>query len=133
MIISNWTQGKAPQPWRVNVPDILGDAWLHLVMCLVLSLDSRPIYGYPYEEFEACKSVAVKGKKEILRRLAPGHLYEWEAVLTSGVTSLVVKNLVSNGVPGEPDIPSTYLEYLDQLVRPSCFECFNSKRYRSIH
>ena len=117
IITSDLTQGKAPQPWEMKIPDALGDAWLHLVMCLVLCADDQSHRYEVDEEFRACKSAVIRSKEEILWSLAPNPLQEREAVLPLGITSLVAKNLVNHGVAGQPDITSTYLEYLNHLVR----------------
>ena len=128
----DWTQEKAPQPWKVKFPDILAHAWLHLVMALVLSVDNGS-YSAIDREFQAIRRAVAKGRDEILRSLAPNSLYELEAVLPLGITSLIVKNLVGHGVPGQPDIASTYLEYLDRLVRETRFTYFRNESYWPIH
>ena len=112
------TQGTALPPWKINVPDTFGDAWLHLVMGLVLSVDWQ--YAEDNEavqEFEAFRLAVIKGREEILQNLAPDPLEEKQAVLPLGVISIIIRNLVNNGIPGQPDTTSTYLEYLDRLVR----------------
>ena len=112
------TQGTGPPPWRINVPDTFGDAWLHLVMGLVLSADSKYTKEIKiFREFEAFRLAVIKGRKEILQNLAPDPMEEKQAVLSLGVISIVIRNLVNNGVPGQPDPTSIYLEYLDRLVR----------------
>ena len=108
----------------MKIPDVLGDAWLHLIMSLVQRVDHHSREAD--EELEACHRAVSKGREEILQSLAPDPLGEREAVLSSGVASLVVQNLVYHGVPGQPDIHSTYFEYLDQLVRRARFECFEN-------
>lgn len=119
------TQGRAPPPWRINVPDIYVDAWLHLVMGLVLSADSKYAEeNEVFEEFKAFRLAVITGRKEILQNLAPGSLEEKQAVLSLGVISIVIRNLVNNGVPGQPDTTSIYLEYLDRLVRQYCCDDF---------
>lgn len=115
---SDLTQGTAPPPWTIDIPDIFGEAWLHLVMGLVLSVDWR--YAKNNEasqEFAAFRLAVIKGRKEILQNLAPHPLEEKQAVLSLGIISIVISNLVDNGIPGQPDTESTYLEYLDRLVR----------------
>ncbi len=122
------TQGTAPPPWRIHVPDTFGDAWLHLVMGLVLSGDRQYArYRGAYQEFEAFELAVIKGRKEILRNLAPNPLEEKQAVLSLGVMSIVIRNLVDNGVPGQPDTASTYYEYLDHLVRQQRFHDSKNK------
>ena len=121
---SELTQGKAPQPWRMKIPDVLGDAWLHLVMCLVLGANG--LYSKAIDELKACKRAVSRGREEILQRLAPHSMNEREAALPLGVASLIVQNLVNHGVPRQPDVLSTYSEYLDQLVRRVRFECFKN-------
>ena len=123
-ITSEMTQGKAPQPWKMKIPEVLGDAWLHLVMCLVLGVISD--YGKASEELKACKRAVSRGREEILQGLAPDPMLEREAALPLGVASLIVQNLVNHGVPRQPDVFSTYSEYLDQLVRRARFECFKN-------
>ena len=80
-----------------------------------------------YQEFEAFKLAVIKGRKEILRNLAPDPLEEKQAVLSLGVMSIVIRNLVDNGVPGQPDTASTYCEYLDHLVRQQRFHDSKNK------
>ena len=112
------TQGTVPPPWRINVPDIFGDAWLHLVMGLVLSANWQHAEdNEAFQEFDAFRLAVIKGREEILQNLAPDPLEEKQVVLSLGVTSIVINNLVNNGVPGQPDTTSTYLEYLNRLVR----------------
>ena len=114
----DWTQGKAPPPWRMNIPDIFGDAWLHLVMGLVLSVDWQyALNDEASQEFEAFRLAVVTGKKEILRNLAPDPLEEKQVVLSLGVVSIIIRNLVNNGAPGQPDTTSVYSKYLERLVR----------------
>ena len=112
----NGTQGTAPPPWRINIPDIFGDAWLHLVMSLVLSTDWHAKDYEPFREFQAFIIAMNEGRDEILHNLAPDPLEEKQAVLSVGVISIFISNLVGNGIPGQPDTTSTYLEYLDRLV-----------------
>ena len=112
------TQGTAPPPWRINVPDTFGDAWLHLVMGFVLSVDSKDSREIEiFREFEAFREAVIKGRKEILQNLAPDPMEEKQAVLSLGVISIVIRNLVNSGVPGQPDPTLIYFEYLDRLVR----------------
>ena len=109
-------QGTAPPPWRINIPDVFGDAWLHLVMGLVLSTTWKSNKHEIFHEFQLFRLAVIKGSNEILHNLAPDPLEEKQAVLSLGVISIVISNLVSNGVPGQPDTTPTYLEYLDRLV-----------------
>lgn len=110
--------------WEMKIPDVLGDAWLHLIMSLVQRVDHHS--REPDEELKACHRAVSKGREETLQSLAPDPLDERGAVLSSGVASLVVQNLVYHGVPGQPGIHSTYFEYLDQSVRRASFECFEN-------
>ena len=116
---SEWTQGKAPPPWRMRIPDVLGDAWIHLIMFFVLgnSLEAALESDYLTEAVS-------RGRKEILRSLAPQTLRELEAVPPFGIASLIVNNLANYGVPGQPDVTSTYLKYLDKLVRQAQWKTF---------
>ena len=87
-------------------------------MGLVLSADRR--YAKDFEkmqEFEAFRLAVIKGRNEIHQALAPDLSEEKQAVLSLGVMSIVIRNFVDNGVPSQPDTTSTYLEYLDRLVR----------------
>ena len=87
-------------------------------MGLVLSLDlPYAKYNEAFGEFEAFKQAVIKGKEEILQNLAPDPVEEQQAVLSLGVISIIIRNLVNNGVPGQPDTTSIYLKYLDRLVR----------------
>ena len=122
------TQGPAPPPWRINVPDIYGDAWLHLVMGLVLSADWPHATEHEvFLEFDAVNLALIKGREEILQNLAPDSLEEKQVVHSLGVMSIIIRNLVNNGVPGQPGIISIYLEYLDRLVRQLRFDNFMNK------
>ena len=124
----DWTQGAAPPPWKMNVPDIFGDAWLHLVMSLVLSVEWQyAMSDEASQEFEAFRLAVIKGKEEILRHLAPAPLEEKQVVLSLGIVSIVIRNLVNNGAPGQPDTTSVYSKYLEQLVRRSLFDTFTNK------
>ena len=116
VLTGDWTQGKAPPPWRMKIPDILGDAWLHLVMFFVLSLDDDK-FNEADSELGYVITAVSRGRKEILQSLAPQPLQELEAVLPFGIASLIVKNLVNHGVPRQRDLASIYLEYLKKLVR----------------
>ena len=99
----------------MKIPDILGDAWFHLITYLVLNLDDN---GYrAFRELDYFMTAVSRGRQEILQSLAPQPLRELEAVLPLGIASLVFNNLINHGIPGQPDIASTYFEYLDQLVR----------------
>lgn len=87
-------------------------------MGLVLSIDSRYTKNdEASQEFVAFRLAVIKGRKEILQNLAPHPLEEKQAVLALGVMSIVISNLVDNGIPGQPDTESIYLEYLNRLVR----------------
>ena len=115
---SDQTQGTAPPPWTIDVPDIFGEAWLHLVMGLVLSVDWQYAkHDEAFQEFAAFRLAVIKGRKEVLQNLAPHPLGEKQAVLSLGVISIVISNLVDDGIPGQPDIDITYLNYLNLLVR----------------
>ena len=122
-LTSEWTQGRAPSPWAMKIPDILGDAWLHLVMFFVLSLDNDNFLEAD-SELDYVITAVSRGRKEILQSLAPQPLRELEAVLPFGIASLVINNLVNHGVPGQPNVASTYSKYLDKLVRQTRCEIF---------
>ena len=112
------TQGTAPPPWTIDVPDVFGDAWLHLVMGLVLSVDWQYAkHDEAFQEFQAFRLAVIKGREEVLQNLAPDPLEGKEAILSQGIISICISNLVNNGVPGQPDTTSTYIEYLNRLVR----------------
>ena len=113
----DWAQGIAPPPWRINIPDIFGEAWLHLVMGLVLSIDMHHGSYEASREFEAFRQAIIKGRRDILQELAPDPLEDNQAVLSSGLMSSIIGNLVNSGVPAQADTTSTYLEYLDRLIR----------------
>ena len=85
-------------------------------MSLVLSTEWHAKDSEPFQEFQAFRKAMKKGRDEILHNLAPDPLEEKQAVLSVGVISIVISNLVSNGIPGQPDTTSIYLEYLDRLV-----------------
>lgn len=113
--------------WKMKIPDVLGDAWLHLIMSLVQRVHHHSREAD--EELKACHRAVSKGREEILQSYP---LDEREAVLSSGVASLVVQNLIYHGVSGQPDIHSTYFEYLDRLVRRARFECFENGKCEPI-
>ena len=115
VLTSDWTQGKAPPPWRMKIPHVLGDAWLHIIF-LMLSLDDDKFYKASLELDYIIRAVS-RGRKEILQSLAPQPLEKLEAVLPFGIASLVFHNLINHGVSGQPDVASIYLEYLKKLVR----------------
>ena len=115
ILTSDWTQGKAPPPWRMKIPDVLGDAWLHLIMFFVLSLDDDLYLARTELSYSA--TAVSRGREEILRSLAPQSLREMEAVTPLGIASLVFENLINQGVPGQPDVAFTYFKYLEKLVR----------------
>ena len=87
-------------------------------MGLVLSTDWQYAdHDEAFQEFDEFSLSVIKGREQILQNLAPTPLEEKEAVLSQGVLSIVTRNLVTNGVPSQPDTTSTYLKYLDRLVR----------------
>ena len=87
-------------------------------MGLVLSVDLQYAKNdEASQEFAAFRLAVIKGRKKVLQTLAPHPLEEKQAVLSLGVISIVISNLVDNGLPGQPDPKSTYLEYLGRLVR----------------
>ena len=117
------TQGTAPPPWTIDVPDVFGDAWLHLVMGLVLSVDWQYAeHDEAFHEFEAFRLAVIKGRLAVLQNLAPDPLEDKQAILSLGIILICISNLVNHGVPGQPDTTSTYIEYLDRLVRQQRFD-----------
>ena len=97
-------------------------------MGLVLSSDRKYAEdNEAFQEFEAFRLAVIEGRKEILQNLEPDSFEEKQAVLSLGVMSIIIRNLVDNGVPGQPDTTSIYLEYLDRLVRQQRFDNFMNK------
>ena len=122
------TKGTAPLPLTIKVPGVFGDAWLSLVMGLVMSTDWRYADNNDaFREFHDFSFAVIEGRNEILENLAPNPLEEKEAVLSLGVMSIITRNLVTNGVLGQPDTTSTYIRYLGRLVRQYRFDDFMNK------
>ena len=57
-ITSDWTQGESPQPWKMKIPDVLGDAWLHLIISLVQRVDHH--YHKAYKELKGLPPSSVQ-------------------------------------------------------------------------
>ena len=60
-----------------------------------------------YRELEVFRLAVIKGREEVLQKLAPDSLEEQDAVLSLGIMSLVIKNLLKNSLPGQSDITTT--------------------------
>ena len=121
----------------MKVPNVLGDAWMHLIMFFVLHLNKDSSRKALDERNRFIRAMS-RGREQILQSLAPQPLRELEAVLPLGIASLVVNNLVNHGVPvinnlvnhgvpNQPNVASTYSEYLNRLVRQSRSEIYMNR------
>lgn len=86
-------------------------------MYFVLRTAERgPDRNLAYKQLGRCRNLVVKAGKELLRNITNTSLQEQEAALPLGIMSLIVRKLLKDVTLGQPDVCSTYYEYLKKLV-----------------
>lgn len=116
-IASDLSQGRGLLPWNVALPNEFGQAWLHLVMHFVFGA-MEPSIGYfssSYNESNKCDALLSKGQEELMTTMVNTPLQDREAVLPLGIVSSIVLKLLRDVTHGQPDVCSTYYEYLQKL------------------
>ena len=105
-----------PSPGSLNLPIELSRAWIHLVTFLTLVV-AKARNRIIEAELNKCQHTLESGRRKLFQMRALRPLHEFEAVLPSGMLSLIVKKLVGSVTDGSPDIEDTYFAYVTQLVR----------------
>ena len=115
-ITSELSDGRAPLPGKITLPNNFGEAWLHLV--LGFTAIYAEAYDTVHEELNSCYLLLSKGRKDLKESLFPGTLQDKEAVLPLGIVSLLAKAVLrdTRNLTGLPDICKTYDEYISTLV-----------------
>ena len=84
-------------------------------MFFILSINNNHLGAFG--ELVRFRELAYGSRLELLKSLTQESLHDQEAVLSFGVTSLVVKNLLEDVTSDLPNIESTYAGHLEKLVR----------------
>ncbi len=110
------SQRKWPVPLNFALPDIFGEAWLHLMASLAALVADE--VRMAEKHLVACRRCLLKGRKEMMRALTSEHLHNKEAVLPLGILSKTIQNLLSEGIhtPGSRTVGDIYNDFFHQLV-----------------
>ena len=107
-------QLQVPSPFESVMSEHLLEAWVHLVMFLVLSAAKQ--HRQAFSELVRFRDLAYGDREELMRSLAPISLHCREAVLPFGIISMLVKNLLKDVTLTAPNITDVYIEAFDKLV-----------------
>lgn len=109
-------QGRWPLPLDFPLPDIFGEAWLHLVASLTALVANE--FRKAGSHLFACCDCLFDGRNEMMRSLTSEPLHDKEAVLPMGILSKAIQNLLSEGIhtSGSRNVGAIYLKYFRQLV-----------------
>lgn len=110
------SQGRWPLPLDFPLPDIFGEAWLHLMASLTALVASE--FRRAGDHLFACRDCLLEGRKEMMRSLTSEPLHEKEAVLPLGILSKTIQSLLSPefDTSGARNIGDIYSDYFRQLV-----------------
>ena len=111
-----------PPPATTRFPIEFSRAWIHLIDFWLLarmsvvpyttSMAVEPIQA----QLEKCLQSLEDGRDRFLRMQASTPLNDCEAVLPSGIISLLVNKLTAGTANDSPDIVTTYHAYMAKLV-----------------
>ncbi|KAL8685314.1 MAG: hypothetical protein Q9218_007844, partial [Villophora microphyllina] len=103
-----------PAPDLIHLPIEFSRAWIHLITFWVLVVKNRSS-STRHAELDKCRRSLESGRNDLFRMRATQPLYEYEAVLPSGILSLLINKLAGDVMTGVPDVQSTYHAYLSNL------------------
>lgn len=83
-------------------------------MFLVLSTANQ--HRGAFYELVKFRELAYGSRMDLMKSLAPESLHRKEAVLSLGITSMLVKDVLRDITLGLPNITATYSEHLEKLV-----------------
>lgn len=114
LIVQTLCQLQGPSQFDTIMSEHLLEAWVHLIMFLVLSAAKQ--HHQAVSELVKFRDLAYGNRGELMRSLAPRSLHCREAVLPFGIMSMVVKNLLGDVTLTAPNITDIYIEAFDKLV-----------------
>ena len=111
------SQRRWPLPLDFPLPDIFGEAWIHLIASLTALVASE--FRIAETHLFACRDCLFEGRKEMMRSLTTEPLLEKEAVLPLGILSKTIQNLLipAFDTSGARNVGDIYSDYFRQLVR----------------
>ena len=112
-----FSNGKAPQPWQIQLPEAFVRAWLHCVMSLVVCTAFQLTSSDSYRHIGLCRELLVQGTEEFMKGLHSTSLYEKQAVLPMGIMSLVIRRVLQDVTGEMRNLSDSYWDYIKILVR----------------
>ncbi|KAL8932385.1 MAG: hypothetical protein Q9211_006344, partial [Gyalolechia sp. 1 TL-2023] len=105
---------QGPPPGMVNLPIELSRVWIHLLTFWVLATTKRSTRTLN-AELGKCRSLLESSRVKLLQGRASHPLHHYEAVIPSGIVSLLVNKLAGDVASGSTDIEATYYEFVTKL------------------
>ncbi|KAL9028260.1 MAG: hypothetical protein Q9196_003346 [Gyalolechia fulgens] len=106
---------QGPPPGMVNLPIELSRVWIHLLTFWVLATTKRSTRTLN-AELGKCRSLLESSRVKLLQGRASHPLHHYEAVIPSGIVSLLVNKLAGDVASGSTDIEATYYEFVTKLL-----------------
>lgn len=110
-----FSNGKAPRPWQMQLPEAFVRAWLHCVMSLVVCTTFQPTSSDSYRHISLCGKLLYQGTEELMKGLHSTSLDEKQAVLPMGIMSLVIRRVLQDVTGDMRDLSDTYWDYIKIL------------------
>jgi len=107
------SHARAVDSSKIEIPDELLKAWLHLIMSLINMTRGSSLWEH---QMEICSSLMDKGMKMVVQGLGQNSLLAKSVLMPFEVASLVNFQLLQGVRESLPDISETYFEYLKKLV-----------------
>ncbi|KAL3418191.1 mg2+ transporter, partial [Phlyctema vagabunda] len=128
------SDGKGPLPWDISLPKEFGNAWLHLLSFIVLcAVDTKKIDDdNTRKELSRFDELFRKGLKLLARNLGVQFLSGKQAVLPFGLVSVITATLLRDVTSGQPDISSTYYDYMKNLEQEIQINPYNRSHQEKI-
>ena len=114
LLIESLSQTRAIIAHDFILREGLIEPWAHLTMFLVLSISKRRHEAF--NELVKFRYLAYGSRIKLLKTLAQDSLHCREAVRPTGITSVIVKDLLRDVTNDSPDISNIYSEAFQKLV-----------------
>ena len=112
-----FSQRRWPLPLDFPLPDMFGEAWIHLMASLTALVANE--FPTALDHIFACRDCLLESRKEMMRSLTSEPLHEKEVVLPLGILSKTIQNLLSPkfDTSAARNTGDIYSNYYRQLVR----------------
>jgi hypothetical protein len=109
-----FSQAQATDRVKIQIPDELPKAWLHIIMALVYNTIELNELN---DHMNMSTKLINEGMKKVVHSISRKSLLDKTTLLPFEITSLLNFRLLQDITGVHPDITETYSEYLKELVR----------------